>query len=91
MPRPRTVDDDTVLDAVTRIVERAEMFESIEKLLSKAVAAGELVPTDTRRLAAAVQSTYNGALITWAMRGEGPVADWLQSQVTFLLNSFRLR
>jgi AcrR family transcriptional regulator len=69
----------------------SEMLASIERLLSEAVAAGELVPTDTRRLAAAVQTTYNGALITWAMRGEGPVEDWLQSQITFLLDSFRPR
>jgi len=53
------------------------------------VAKGELEQTDTQRLAAAVLSTYNGALITWAMLGEGSVQDWLRSQMEFLLQSFK--
>jgi AcrR family transcriptional regulator len=66
-----------------------QMRKRIEQLLSEAVEAGELGPTDTQRLAAAVQATYNGALITWAMLGDGSVQEWVRSQIEFLLHSFK--
>jgi hypothetical protein len=71
------------------MVGAREWRDQIERLLKEAVAKGELRPTDTQRLAAAVQSTYNGALITWAMLGEGNVRDWLRSQIEFLLQNFK--
>jgi AcrR family transcriptional regulator len=71
------------------LVGANEWRDEIERLLKEAVAKGELEQTDTQRLAAAVLSTYNGALITWAMLGEGSVQDWLRSQMEFLLQSFK--
>ncbi|MEW9550393.1 TetR family transcriptional regulator [Nonomuraea sp. NPDC050783] len=48
--------------------------DEIAALLADAVAAGELAPaTDTGRLAGAVQVTYNGVLILWALTGDGPL------------------
>jgi AcrR family transcriptional regulator len=63
--------------------------ERLERLLDEAVEAGELRPCDTARLASAIQSTYNGALITWAIHREGPVDDWLREQLAVLLDDKR--
>ena len=57
----------------------------IEALLEAAVAAGELTPTDTRKLAQAVQTTYNGALITWAIHRRGRVDTWMRRELETLL------
>jgi hypothetical protein len=55
------------------------------------VQAGELAPCDTNRLARAVQATYNGALMTWAIFREGSVADWLQDEFHTLVDVFRFQ
>jgi AcrR family transcriptional regulator len=64
----------------SRAVERG-----IRKLLTAAVDAGELVDTDPRRLATAVHTTYNGALITWALTGKGRLAAWVARELRFAL------
>jgi AcrR family transcriptional regulator len=61
----------------------------IAHLLEEAVAAGELVRCDAARLARAVEGTYNGALVTWAIYREGPVADWLRDELEALLTPYR--
>lgn len=49
--------------------------EEIADLLTAAAAAGELVAeADAGRLARAVQVTYNGVLILWALTGDGPLS-----------------
>lgn len=63
--------------------------DHLEELLDEAVDAGELRPCDTARLALAVQNTYNGALITWAIYRDGPVDDWLGAQLEALLEGYR--
>jgi AcrR family transcriptional regulator len=63
----------------------------IQTLLDEAVQAGELAPCDTNRLARAVQATYNGALMTWAIFREGSVADWLQDEFHTLVDVFRFQ
>jgi AcrR family transcriptional regulator len=64
----------------------AEAFTAgVRGLLDEAVAAGELPPTDTVRLAEAVQTTYNGALVTWAVLRRGPVDEWLLRQLDVVL------
>jgi hypothetical protein len=51
-----------------------ELRASIQEQLDAAVAAGEVArETDTERLAEAIEVTYNGALITWAIHREGAV------------------
>ncbi|TMR25260.1 TetR family transcriptional regulator [Nonomuraea turkmeniaca] len=48
--------------------------DEIAGLLADAVAAGELTArADAGRLAKAVQITYNGVLILWALTGDGPL------------------
>ena len=61
----------------------------IRALLDAAIAAGELAPTDTDRLARTVQMTYNGALLTWAIDREGTVADWLSGELAPILEPYR--
>jgi AcrR family transcriptional regulator len=63
----------------------AAVRTAIRALLDAAVAAGELAPTDTARLAAAVQTTYNGALITWAIERRGRLDAWLRHELDTLL------
>lgn len=67
------------------------VVQGIQALLEAAVDAGELEPTDCGRLATAVQTTYNGALITWALAPRGTLARWVRSQVSFLLEPYRRR
>jgi AcrR family transcriptional regulator len=65
------------------------MREQIRDLLDEAFETGELVAGDTQALARAVQNTYNGALITWAIYGEGTVEAWLRRELDFLLRPYR--
>ena len=59
-------------------------------LLDSAVVAGELRPdTDTGRLAQAVQSTYNGALVTWGLYRSGRLDTWLRRELDALLGPYR--
>jgi AcrR family transcriptional regulator len=58
---------------------------SIRELLDSAVAQGQLEPSDTARLARALQAAWNGALIQWAIRGRGSLAAWLAVVVDTLL------
>lgn len=65
------------------------MRAEIQSLLAVAVAAGELVPCDRARLARAIQVTYNGSLLIWAIERDGPLADWLRDDLDQLLRPFR--
>ncbi len=61
----------------------------VRELLDAAVARGELRPQDTARLAQAVQTTYNGALITWAIHREGRLGTWLRRELETLIAPHR--
>jgi AcrR family transcriptional regulator len=64
---------DPEFGTITRTAMR-ELRASIQEQLDAAVAAGEVArETDTERLAEAIEVTYNGALITWAIHREGAV------------------
>jgi AcrR family transcriptional regulator len=65
------------------------MREEIQALLGRAVAAGELRPVDVAQLASSVQTTYNGALITWAVHREAPLETWLRRELGALLAPWR--
>jgi AcrR family transcriptional regulator len=66
-----------------------ELRAQIQRLLDEAIAAGELAAGDSARLAQAVYTTYNGALLTWAIDGQGTLADWLQGDVNEVLRPYR--
>ena len=61
----------------------------IQRGLDAAVAAGELRPCDTRRLAQGVQTTYNGALISWGVHRQGSLDRWLRRELDTLLEPRR--
>jgi AcrR family transcriptional regulator len=57
----------------------------IQAALDAAARQGELRDADTARLAQAVQTTYNGALITWAIYRRGRLDTWLRRELDELL------
>ncbi len=63
--------------------------EEVEAILERAIAAGELAGEDPARLARAVQTTYNGALITWGIYRRGRLASWLRRELETLLAPHR--
>ena len=58
-------------------------------LIDEAVAAGELVPCDTRALARAVGALSGGSLIGWAIHREGTAEKWVTSDLETLLAPYR--
>ena len=58
-------------------------------LLDEAVAAGELVPCDTARLARAVDAMAGGSLIGWAVYRQGSAENWVRGDLTTLLERYR--
>jgi AcrR family transcriptional regulator len=67
--------------------------EQITGLLAQAARAGELAPgVDTAALARAVQVTYNGTLILWALDpAAAPLADAVHADLDALLAPYRAR
>lgn len=63
----------------------ATMLQEIQALLDTAVEAGELAPRDTARLARAVQTTFNGVLILWAIDRQGALVARVRDELRFLL------
>jgi len=71
-------------------VEQAQCAQAgIRKLLAAAVAAGELAPCNTTKVASAIHVTYTGALLTWAVLREGTVKDWVRSNLNIALQPYR--
>jgi AcrR family transcriptional regulator len=65
------------------------MRQEIAALLGEAVTAGELeAGIDAERLARAVHVTFNGAQISWALLGEGTLADALRIDLDHLLSPY---
>ncbi|MEA2582301.1 MAG: hypothetical protein QOF33_386 [Thermomicrobiales bacterium] len=65
------------------------MREEIRALLDAAVRAGELVRLQSARVARAVQSTYNGSLVTWTVAREGTLAGWLREDLDLMLQPYK--
>lgn len=75
---------DPLLHANVRAQAQASR-EGIRALLDDAVAAGELHPTDTARLARTVEVTLSGSLLTWGFYQEGTAATWIRSDLEAVL------
>jgi AcrR family transcriptional regulator len=58
-------------------------------LLDDAVAAGELLPCDTTRLARAVGAISGGSPIAWAIHREGSAEGWVREDLATLLGPYR--
>ena len=72
------------------LAQASAVRREIESLVEAAVAAGELAPVDSPRLALAIQTTYNGALITWAIYRKGKLDAWLRRELETVLAPYRL-
>ena len=58
----------------------------LRELLESAVDQGELKKkVDAEVLADTLYTVYNGALVTWAIDGRGPLADWLSERLDRVL------
>ena len=58
-------------------------------LLKDAVAAGELKPHDTARMARAINALAGGSLIAWAILREGSAEKWVRRDLETLLAPYR--
>jgi AcrR family transcriptional regulator len=58
-------------------------------LLDEAVAAGELTPCDTARLARAVGALSGGSLLGWAVHRRGTADAWVRDDLATLLDRYR--
>lgn len=63
--------------------------ERIEALLREGVAAGEVAEGDPAELARAVHAVYNGALVGWAVEGDGSVERYLRGCLEAVLAPLR--
>jgi AcrR family transcriptional regulator len=79
---------DTELHRHARAYSRG-MYAGIRELVGDALRAGELVRCDASRLARALQSTLNGALLGWAVHRDGDLASWLRRDLTAVLAPYR--
>lgn len=64
-------------------------IEGYRGLLDAAVAAGELRPCDTLRLARAVSALSGGSLINWGVFQKGQANTWVRSDLDTLLAPYR--
>ncbi len=70
--------------------QSAEVRRQIQDLLREAVAAGEVAAgSSPDALADVVYTAYNGALITWAIDGVGPLERWLTDRLDAVLAPHR--
>jgi AcrR family transcriptional regulator len=58
-------------------------------LLKEAIAAGELAPHDTARMARAINALASGSIITWAIFREGTADRWVRRDLDALLAPYR--
>ena len=58
-------------------------------LLKEAVAAGELKPHDTARMARAINALAAGSVINWAIFREGSAEKWVRRDIETLLAPYR--
>jgi AcrR family transcriptional regulator len=65
------------------------IVDGYRKLLDEAVAARELIPCDTARLARAVDALAGGSLIAWAVHRKGTAEAWVRYDLNTLLEPYR--
>jgi hypothetical protein len=81
------LDDVSFQAAATR---RASAIRAeVKVLLDAAVLSGELVRCQTARVARAVDTTYNGSLLSWTIHREGTIAEWLRADLDLLLLPYK--
>jgi AcrR family transcriptional regulator len=66
------------------------VLSEIRDLLDEAVERGELRAGGTRELAQTVLTTYNGALLTWAIFRRGTLGAWVRREIDAVLGPHRM-
>ena len=74
---------------VQAVAQSRELRHRVRLLLADATEAGELVPVDAPALARQVVTTYNGALVTWAVDGRGSLKAWMRRSLDATLDPYR--
>jgi AcrR family transcriptional regulator len=67
------------------------ILDGYRALLDDAIAAGELTPCDTGRLARALGAIVGGSLIGWAIFREGTAEQWVRDDLDMLLAPYLRR
>jgi AcrR family transcriptional regulator len=76
-------------DFYDQILENARRSQrGYRELLDDAVAAGELKPCDTQRLAQAIGSLSGGSLLSWAILRQGTAEEWARRDLQTLLQPY---
>jgi AcrR family transcriptional regulator len=65
------------------------MRDAIERTLRRARDRGELASVPVEQLAWTLLTTYNGALLTWAVERDGALVDWLRRELEAVLSPWR--
>ena len=65
------------------------MLAGYRRLLDEAVAAGELVPCNTARLARTVSAIASGSLLCWALMRQKAADKWVKADLMTLLDPYR--
>ena len=61
----------------------------LQKLISEAVDAGELLKeTNARQLARTVEAVINGSMLSWAFHQEGPASKWMRHDLDAVLKPY---
>ena len=63
----------------------------IAALLEEAVAAGELLRCDTKRLARTFNAVYGGSMVAWAIFRQGKLQPWVRRDLETLLEPLRIK
>lgn len=67
------------------LARSTQHLQEIARLLDEAVQAGEIVPTDTGRLAQALYATWNGAILQGMLHRGGTLDSWVKASLEVLL------
>jgi AcrR family transcriptional regulator len=73
------------------VINSKKQLEGYRRLLQEAIAAGELVECDTKRLVRAITAVCGGSLIGWAVFRQGSAAAWVRADVDAVLEPYRVR
>ena len=63
--------------------------DETQRLLEDAVSAGELISCDAFQLATLIQQVNGGAMLDWAVRGDGSLAHYMRRTLEALLKPYR--
>lgn len=73
------------------LTQARTFHRQIRRFLDELVGSGELAKCDTESLARAVQLTYGGSMLAWAIERKGKVGPWVKRDLEFVLAPYRTK